>query len=75
MKFSNRKENKMNVKDPITRLNLKENVVDTLKSNKIRSLKQLRSKTKADLRLLDLKKDEIKKIEIELQLQGFDLKK
>lgn len=64
----------MDIKDPITVLNLKECVIDKLKSKKIKSLKQLSSKSKADLRLLNLKKDDIKKIEIELQLQGFDLK-
>lgn len=64
----------MDIKDPITVLNLKECVIDTLKSKRIKSLKQLSSKSKADLRLLNLKKDDIKKIEVELQLQGFNLK-
>lgn len=61
-------------KQKITTLNIKDSIIVILHKNRIRTLGQLTKRSKSDLRSFDLKSADINKIEIELQLQGLDLK-
>lgn len=62
------------VTNKISDLKLQDNIITTLRRNKINSLKQLCSKTRSELRKLNLKQFEVKQIEIQVQLLGLDLK-
>ena len=52
------------VTNKISDLKLQDNIITTLRRNKINSLKQLCSKTRSELKNLDLKQFEVKQIEI-----------
>ena len=62
------------VKQPITKLKVNQNIIDKLENKKINTLGKLTNKTKTDLKKLELEKNDISEIEIELQLLGLDLK-
>lgn len=59
----------------INKLNLKENIINTLKENNINTLEDLWVLKRNNLKELGFTNDEIKLIIIELQLMGFDLNK
>lgn len=61
------------MKEDITTIKLPDETVKVLKSNKINTLKKLTNNTKTELKNIGLSSEEIKKIEIELQLTGLDL--
>lgn len=58
----------------IERLDISDNVIQVLKQNKVKIIKQLCKKTKTDLKNIQLSQTDINKIEIELQLLGLNLK-
>lgn len=62
------------ITNKISELKIEDNIITTLKRNKINSLKQLCNKTRAELRNMNLKQFEVKQIEIQVQLLGLDLK-
>ena len=62
------------VKQPMTMLNINQNIIEKLEKEKINTLGKLTNKTKADLKKFELDKTDIRKVEIELQLLGLDLK-
>ena len=62
------------VKQPITKLKVNQNIIDKLENKKINTLGKLTNKTKADLKKFELDKTDIRKVEIELQLLGLNLK-
>lgn len=64
----------MEIKQSITILNIPSTTLNILDSNKIKTLDELSNKTKSDLKSLNLNQQEIKKVAIELQLQGLNLK-
>ena len=53
---------------------IKQDMIDTLKDNNVKSLGQLASKTRTDLKNYGFENYEINKIDIELQLLGLGLK-
>ena len=53
---------------------IKENMLNILKSNNVKTLGQLLNKTRTDLRNYGFEHYEINKIDIELQLLGLGLK-
>ena len=53
---------------------IKENMLNILKSNNVKTLGQLSNKTRTDLRNYGFEHYEINKIDIELQLLGLGLK-
>lgn len=59
----------------ISALKLNANTIETLKNNRINTLKKLSQQKWRDLINLGLSKEEAKKVEIELQLQGLDIKR
>lgn len=58
----------------IQRLNISCNIVENLKENQITTFQQLCSKSSKDLKNLNISTDEIKNINLELQLLGLRLK-
>ncbi len=61
-------------KQSIYRLDISDDAINILNENKIKTIGQLCKKTKKDLKNYDLLQNDIKKIEIELQLIGLDLR-
>lgn len=66
-------EEKM-LKQNITRLDIKDNLIDTLKENNINNIGELCKRSKKDLKHLGILSNQADKIEIELQLLGLNLK-
>lgn len=66
-------ENKY-IKQSIERLDIPVSEIDILKENNIITLGELGSYTKTDLKNINLKTEDINKIQIELQLLGLNLK-
>lgn len=58
----------------IDRLDIEVKVLDVLKENKIKKIKELCKLSKTDLKEMDIKQKEAEKIQIELQLLGLDLR-
>ena len=58
----------------IERLDVEIRVIDILKENKIKKIKELCKLSKTDLKEMDIKQKEAEKIQIELQLLGLDLR-
>ncbi len=58
----------------IDRLDIEVKVLDVLKENKIKKIKELCKLSKTDLKEMDIKQREADKIQIELQLLGLDLR-
>lgn len=61
-------------KKSIDNLNIRNNVIDILKANKIKNIGQLCKKSKANLKRIEIVTNDIIKIEIELQLLCLNLK-
>lgn len=66
-------EEKLN-KQNIERLDISDNAINILKSNSIKTIGQLRKKTRKDLKSYDMLQNDINKIEVELELLGLNLK-
>lgn len=62
------------LKQSIERIDIDVRIIDLLKENGIIMIKDLCSKSKADLKNLTLSFQEINKIQVELQLLGLNLK-
>ena len=58
----------------IERLDVEIRIIDILKENKIKKIKELCKLSKTDLKEMDIKQKEAEKIQIELQLLGLDLR-
>ena len=58
----------------IERLDVEIRIIDILKNNKIKKIKELCKLSKTDLKEMDIKQKEAEKIKIELQLLGLDLR-
>lgn len=58
----------------IERLDVEIRIIDILKNNKIKKIKELCKLSKIDLKEMDIKQKETEKIQIELQLLGLDLR-
>lgn len=61
-------------KQSINRLNIGTTTLKILKENSIVTIGELCNKSKSDLKKIDLSSNEINKIDIELQLEGLNLK-
>ena len=61
-------------KQEIAVLNINDNILQLLMKHKINTLKKLSQQSRRDLLKLGLTPAETKKVEIEMQLQGLDLK-
>lgn len=61
-------------KQSIDRLEIDVRIIEFLKENGILTIKDLTNKTKTDLKNLTLSLQEINKIQVELQLLGYNLK-
>lgn len=61
-------------KQSIDRLDIDVRIIEFLKENGILTIKDLTNKTKTDLKNLTLSLQEINKIQVELQLLGYNLK-
>lgn len=61
-------------KQNIERLDISDNAIEILKTNNIKTIGQLRKKTRKDLKSYDILQNDIKKIEVELELLGLNLK-
>ncbi|MBQ2917125.1 MAG: hypothetical protein IJE59_02990 [Clostridia bacterium] len=69
----------MKVKDKILeqsikRLNISDNTIKILERNKIMILEDLCKKTKTDLKEIELSQKEIDMVQIQLQLEGLNLR-
>lgn len=62
------------LKQSIDRLNIDVRIIEFLKENGILTIKDLTNKTKTDLKNITLSLQEIHKIQVELQLLGYNLK-
>lgn len=62
------------LKQSIERIDINVCIINLLKENGIKTIKDLCSKSKTDLRELTLSVQEINKIQIELQLLGLNLR-
>lgn len=62
------------LKQSIDRLDIDVRIIEFLKENGILTIKDLTNKTKTDLKKLTLSLQEIHKIQVELQLLGYNLK-
>lgn len=58
----------------IERLDVEIRIIDILKDNKIKKIKELCKLSKTDLKEMDIKQKEAERIQIELQLLGLDLR-
>ena len=58
----------------IDELKLDKSVINVLKENNVYEINELITKTKPDLRKMELANRDISSIEIKLQLEGLDLK-
>ncbi len=58
----------------IDRLDISNNAINSLKTNNINTLEMLCKSSKTNLKSINITQNEIKKIEIELQLLGLSLK-
>ena len=58
----------------IERLDVEIRIIDILKENKIKKIKELCKLSKTDLKEMDIKQKETERIQIELQLLGLDLR-
>lgn len=58
----------------IERLDVEIRIIDILKENKIKKIKELCKLSKTDLKEMDIKQKEAERIQIELQLLGLDLR-
>ena len=61
-------------KQNIERLDISDNAISILKTNGIKTIGQLRKKNRKDLKSYDMLQNDIKKIEVELELLGLNLK-
>lgn len=62
------------LKQSIDRLDIDVRIIEFLKENGILTIKDLTNKTKTDLKNITLSLQEIHKIQVELQLLGYNLK-
>jgi len=62
------------LKQSIERIDIDVRIIDLLKKNGIKTIKDICSKSKTDLKKLTLSFQEINKIQVELQLLGLNLK-
>ena len=62
------------LKQNISRLGISDNSLDILKNKNIVMIEQLCKKSKTELKDMELSQSDIRKIEIELQLLGYNLK-
>ena len=62
------------LKQNISRLGISDNALDILKNKNIVMIEQLCKKSKTELKDMELSQSDIRKIEIELQLLGYNLK-
>lgn len=62
------------IEQNIQRFNLKENVINKLYDNNIKTIGNLCRQSKTDLRNINLEQKDIYKIEVELQLVGLNLR-
>lgn len=62
------------LKQSIDRLDIDVRIIEFLKENGISTIKDLTNKTKTDLKNITLSLQEIHKIQVELQLLGYNLK-
>lgn len=62
------------LKQSIDRLDIDVKIIEFLKENGILTIKDLTNKTKTDLKNITLSLQEIHKIQVELQLLGYNLK-
>lgn len=58
----------------IERLDVEIRIIDILKANRIKKIKEICKLSKTDLKEMDIKQKEAEKIQIELQLLGLDLR-
>ena len=58
----------------IEKIDVEMRIIDILKNNKIKKIKELCKLSKTDLKEMDIKQKEAEKIQIELQLLGLDLR-
>lgn len=61
-------------KKSVDNLDINNNIINILKSHRIRTIEQLCKKSKSDLKRIEILSNDIMKIEIELQLLGLNLK-
>lgn len=61
-------------KQSIDRLNIGTTILEILRENNIKTIGDLCKKSKSDLKKINLSSNEINKIDVELQLEGFNLK-
>lgn len=59
----------------ITILKINDNIKNTLIDNTILTIRDLSNKTKNELKGIGLNQDEVKMIEVQMQLNGFKLRK
>ncbi len=62
------------LKQNISRLGISDNALDILKNKNIIMIEQLCKKSKTELKDMELSQSDIRKIEIELQLLGYNLR-
>lgn len=62
------------LKQSIERIDIDVRIIDLLKGNGIKTIKDICNKSKTDLKELTLSYQEINKIQVELQLLGLNLK-
>ena len=62
------------LKQNISRLGISDNSLDILKNKNIIMIEQLCKKSKTELKDMELSQSDIRKIEIELQLLGYNLR-
>ena len=70
----NEKINDKILNQNIDRLDISCKIIDFLKEKNIISIKDLSNKTKKNLETIGLESDQIKEVEIGLQLEGFNLR-
>lgn len=58
----------------IERLDVKDNIINTLRKNKVSTLGQLCNQTRIDLKNIGLEKFEIDSVDLQLQLNGMYLR-
>ena len=61
-------------KQSIEILNISDNILTILKDRNINTIEKLCKRSKFELKNYNLSQNEIKKIEVELQIKGLDLK-
>lgn len=62
------------LKQYVERLDVSENIINTLKSNKINTLGELSNYKKSELKEMGILANDVNKIEVDLELLGLSLK-